>query len=511
MSLRGWQHLLARVQISPLILVCYTGASRCERGAYLGNVGSVDAAVARRELGRLVRAAVFRVAVAAAAGRGRRSAVAVAVVRRAAARAAARHAVRVLVRYGDARPVADVVALAHRRHLGLEHVHGDDVDDHDPARAVEQLHVVLGERDRRDALHLELAPVRVGALQLAGHVLLELLHVEQLLETEKRDVIIGHRSNVAAAHQVSLAELEGALRQLQDVAAYPVLVGGVLDVDVALRDALDVDVALLVHAHLGALADLALGLLGAVVSHRVVEPVQADAARARQSTFELFNRAGKRFRPREAAQCVNGASRRVRRVRQTPGAPSGRRARHVVPFRNQDDKEDASTPENRVSARSEQLGSRVARRHASVATFAARGADGRSMTGEDGAPVSFWETSGKSVRERVKRGNAGAHRKPSKPSSLPLIWMGMARAYALATRRLRSITMSLAQISSSIWCHLSSTSWMWSCFYDSITNKKERQRLLLSSGNERRSHALPILESGTRISKIKRSRQQRDI
>jgi hypothetical protein len=32
----------------------------------------------------------------------------------------------------------------------------------------------------------------------------------------------------------------------------------------------------------------------------------------------------------------------------------------------------------------------------------------------------------------------------------------------LATRRLRSMTMSLAQISSSIWCHLSKTSWMWS-------------------------------------------------
>ena len=62
----------------------------------------------------------------------------------------------------------------------LEHVHGDDVDDHDPAGTVEQLHVVLDEGDGRDALHLQLAPVRVGAFQFARHVLLELFHVEQL-------------------------------------------------------------------------------------------------------------------------------------------------------------------------------------------------------------------------------------------------------------------------------------------------------------------------------------------
>lgn len=38
-----------------------------------------------------------------------------------------------------------------------------------------------------------------------------------------------------------------------------------------------------------------------------------------------------------------------------------------------------------------------------------------------------------------------------------------ARAYALATRRLRSKTITLAQISSSICVHLSSTSCMCSC------------------------------------------------
>ena len=65
------------------------------------------------------------------------------------------------------------------------------------------------------------------------------------------------------------------------------------------------------------------------------------------------------------------------------------------------------------------------------------------------------------------------YRNPSNPSSLPLIWMGMARAYAFATRRLRYITMSLAQISSSIWCHLSSTSWMWSCVGEKKTKQLE--------------------------------------
>lgn len=52
---------------------------------------------------------------------------------------------------------------------------------------------------------------------------------------------------------------------------------------------------------------------------------------------------------------------------------------------------------------------------------------------------------------------------PSKPSSELLIVNIGARAYALATRRLPSNTIILAQISSSIWSHLSSTSWI--CSY----------------------------------------------
>lgn len=55
------------------------------------------------------------------------------------------------------------------------------------------------------------------------------------------------------------------------------------------------------------------------------------------------------------------------------------------------------------------------------------------------------------------------HLIPSNPSSELFIVKIGARAYALATRRLPSNTMILAQISSSIWSHLSSTSWM--CSY----------------------------------------------
>lgn len=52
------------------------------------------------------------------------------------------------------------------------------------------------------------------------------------------------------------------------------------------------------------------------------------------------------------------------------------------------------------------------------------------------------------------------HLMPSKPSSEPFIVSTGARAYAFATRRFRSKTITLAHISSSICVHLSKTSWM---------------------------------------------------
>lgn len=50
--------------------------------------------------------------------------------------------------------------------------------------------------------------------------------------------------------------------------------------------------------------------------------------------------------------------------------------------------------------------------------------------------------------------------KPSNPSLDPLIVRTGALAYAFATLRFLSKTITLAQISSSIWFHLSSTSWI---------------------------------------------------
>lgn len=65
--------------------------------------------------------------------------------------------------------------------------------------------------------------------------------------------------------------------------------------------------------------------------------------------------------------------------------------------------------------------------------------------------------------------------KPSNPSSLPLMVSTGARAYALATLLFLSSTITLAQISSSIWVHLSNTSWMWSCNRDSVSLPHGRQ------------------------------------
>lgn len=61
--------------------------------------------------------------------------------------------------------------------------------------------------------------------------------------------------------------------------------------------------------------------------------------------------------------------------------------------------------------------------------------------------------------------NCGVHtyRNPSKPSSEPLTVNTGALAYAFATLLFLSRTITFAQISSSIWFHLSKTSWMWSC------------------------------------------------
>ena len=63
--------------------------------------------------------------------------------------------------------------LARVRHLGPEHLEGDDVDQHDPDGRVEQLGLVLHEGDGRHALALEAPPVRPRPLHLSAHILQE--------------------------------------------------------------------------------------------------------------------------------------------------------------------------------------------------------------------------------------------------------------------------------------------------------------------------------------------------
>lgn len=71
------------------------------------------------------------------------------------------------------------------------------------------------------------------------------------------------------------------------------------------------------------------------------------------------------------------------------------------------------------------------------------------------------------------------HLIPSNPSSELLMVKIGARAYALATRRLPSKTISFAQISSSIWFHLSSTSWICS-WKQKYRAKKKWHKLIIA-------------------------------
>ena len=58
-----------------------------------------------------------------------------------------------------------------RRHLRPEHVHGNDVDEHDPHGRVEEVGLALYKGDGADALVLEAPAVGVAALQLTAHIL----------------------------------------------------------------------------------------------------------------------------------------------------------------------------------------------------------------------------------------------------------------------------------------------------------------------------------------------------
>ena len=51
-----------------------------------------------------------------------------------------------------------ISSLTERRKLRLEHVHGDDVDDHDPDGTVESLGLIPDKSQSRDALVFQLLP-----------------------------------------------------------------------------------------------------------------------------------------------------------------------------------------------------------------------------------------------------------------------------------------------------------------------------------------------------------------
>ena len=51
----------------------------------------------------------------------------------------------------------DAALTLHPRHLGPEHLEGDDVDEHDPDGRVQHLHLVLDEGDGGYALQAQYA------------------------------------------------------------------------------------------------------------------------------------------------------------------------------------------------------------------------------------------------------------------------------------------------------------------------------------------------------------------
>lgn len=66
------------------------------------------------------------------------------------------------------------------RKFTLEHVHSDDVDDHDPDGTLQEVLLVFNEGDDADTLGLKFGTVRVLSPHLSFDILVELVHVEEL-------------------------------------------------------------------------------------------------------------------------------------------------------------------------------------------------------------------------------------------------------------------------------------------------------------------------------------------
>jgi hypothetical protein len=75
------------------------------------------------------------------------------------------------------------------RELGLEQIHGNHINQHDPLGTVEQVGLVPHKDECGQTLPLQLSSVRVRPLELSAHVLLELFEVKQLRQKEKRNTM----------------------------------------------------------------------------------------------------------------------------------------------------------------------------------------------------------------------------------------------------------------------------------------------------------------------------------
>lgn len=148
------------------------------------------------------------------------------------------------------------------RQLGLKHVHGNDVDDHNPNRTLEHIIFRLHQADYRQALRLEPAPVGICATQLAIDVRLELFHVENLgngrdfvFDKQICETIEGHWS-----HFVNFFNLQALIRRLQDLTSDRCLLVQCtcrwLDENVALSIAANENIASIVHFNFDSLQDV---------------------------------------------------------------------------------------------------------------------------------------------------------------------------------------------------------------------------------------------------------------
>ena len=146
------------------------------------------------------------------------------------------------------------------RNFWLEHVHGDNVDEHDPARLLQDVRLILHKSHGGDALGkyldywkifqlknsmkifytslyapyltFKFSSVRVGSFEFPSNVLLKFFHVKQFDR---------------------FVQLEGSCGKFDNLVRNRILAVRNLDKNIRLRDPLDENVAAVVHLYLAAL------------------------------------------------------------------------------------------------------------------------------------------------------------------------------------------------------------------------------------------------------------------